>query len=181
MSPKRQRDTSLALRENRSFDRLSPRSYPANWNMNKSSRKLSNPVGAVEPKSSTNVPRSSRRWMSYFAALVVVATASFYLVLNFVLPKVPGEFAGKWLVEGGPMGSAELQIQRSGSFVARVPGKEEFVEGRVEVHEKSLRFITVNPFTNKEDAKQQRIKQLSAQEMILEDPQGKVMRLVRRE
>ncbi len=149
--------------------------------MKNSPKKHPNSVGADEPNSSTTVPRRSRRWLAYFTALVVVAATSFYLVLNFVLPKVPAEFAGKWLVEGGPMGSAELQIQRNGSFVARVPGKEEFVEGRVEVYEKSLLFITVNPYTNEEDAKQQSIKQLSAREMVLEDPQGKAMRLIRRD
>lgn len=136
-------------------------------------------AGTHRPKG--NAQPSSHRWLVYFSILAVAVAVSFYLVWSFVLPKVPPEIAGNWRVEGGPMGNANLEIKRNGSFVARVPGKDEFVEGRVEMREKSLLFFTVNPYTSIEEPKHQSIKQMSERGIVLEDPAGKIMRLVRRD
>ena len=114
-----------------------------------------------------------------FAAAVLVA----FLAYRAFLPGLPDEIVGRWRVQGGEPAGAVLAFRRDGSFQALMdwPGNGEkgVVEARVEVDGETIRFISMNPITKKEETKSQTIKQLTPNEMVLEDQRGARSKLVR--
>jgi uncharacterized protein (TIGR03066 family) len=123
-----------------------------------------------------------RRYM-LLAGLFAAALLVGFLAYRWLRPGLPEEVVGTWRVQGGEQAGAVLEFRRDGSFQALMdwPGKREkgVVEARVEVEGETIRFLSVNPITQREEAKMQTIKQLTETEMVLEDQRGARSKLIR--
>ncbi len=99
----------------------------------------------------------------------------------FVFSKVPSELVGKWVVQGGEQDGATFDFYRNGGMVGRInmAGKEGIVNARVAVEGDNLLITTQNPRTGREETKTQRIKTLTANELVLEDERRQVFRMTR--
>jgi hypothetical protein len=144
------------------------------------------------PEAHTNAPislppavraASGRGRIVFLASLFAAALVIAFLAYRWLRPGLPEGVVGQWRVQGGAQTGALLEFRRDGSFQALMdwPGEREkgVVEARVEIEGETIRFLSVNPVTRREEAKTQTIKQLTETEMILEDQRGARSKLIR--
>jgi hypothetical protein len=118
-------------------------------------------------ESSTPVPAkmslASTRWLIWLALLVVAGVGTFFVVTAYVLPKLPDSIVGTWRMEEG---GETLTFRRDGTFtfMVKVKGSEVPVEARVELADKTLRYIIPNF-----PSRTQTILKLTDKEMIVEE------------
>jgi hypothetical protein len=115
---------------------------------------------------------------------LLFATGSTWGVMEFVVGnKLPGELVGKWVVQEGDQEGATFDFFRNGTMVGRVnvQGKLAYVNAAIRVEEKKMYSTTQNPNTGKQDTRVQSIRTLSATQMVLEDEQGRLLKLERAE
>jgi uncharacterized protein (TIGR03066 family) len=100
-----------------------------------------------------------------------------------VWARVPSELVGKWVVTEGPQEGATFDFYRSGSMVGRVNagGNEAVVNARIRVEDNKIYSTTTNPHTGRDETMILTIRTLTARELVVEDQQGKVLRMERAE
>ena len=113
------------------------------------------------------------------ALLALLIASSVVAFFEFVVPQVPSELIGKWVVVEGPQEGATFDFFRNGTMQGRVNmgGKEGIVDARIRVHGKNLVSATKHPLTGAEDVRTQIIRTLTAKELVLEDQQGKLLKM----
>lgn len=119
----------------------------------------------------------ARVWKWALALLFISLTAGVtYAVFHFIiLSKIPPEVVGTWRVEGGEMHGTRMTFHRNGTFKSLVrldDGRDVLVEARVELRDKTLRFVYANPATGRNDTRTQTIKSLTPTEMIVQEGGG---------
>jgi len=132
-------------------------------------------------------PAAGRSWLWLAGwpaalALVVLAGAGTYALFHFViLSRVPHAMLGKWVVVGGEMHGAVLEFSRDGTMTAKVnmDGKEGTIKAKVEVDGETMRVTSTNPLTQRPETDTQTIHVLTADEFVIEDRKGTVLRMER--
>ncbi len=124
-----------------------------------------------------------RRWLpTWLIALVCMMLVGIitYAVFHYViLTRVPHAMVGKWLVVGKEMKGATLEFTRQGAMIGTVnmEGTEGKIKGRVKVSGKTMWITTINPITNEPHTDVQTIRTLSANQFIIEDRKGTVLKM----
>ncbi len=98
-----------------------------------------------------------------------------------VWARVPPELVGKWVVREGPQEGATFDFHRGGTMVGHVNagGNEAIVKARIRVQDKAIYSTTTNPHTGHEDTMVLNIRALTARDLVVEDPQGQVLKMER--
>ena len=118
-------------------------------------------------------------------ALVVLVTfggtwAFFELV---VWAGVPPELVGKWVVKEGPDTGSTIDFSRGGTMVSRIKNPELQgifeIEAQIRVRGKRIICTFRNQETGEEGTRVQVIKSLDATHLVLEDEQGRSVKLDR--
>src|SRR4051794_35700077 len=116
-------------------------------------------------------------------ALVALLTAGgVWAFCEFYLwNELPGAIVGKWVVTEGPQEGATFDFYRSGAMRGRinVNGDEAIVKASVRIEERKLYATTAHPKTGEELTRVQVIRVLSATKLVLEDEQGKLLKMER--
>lgn len=114
--------------------------------------------------------------------LAVLATGGAWAVAEFVMePTIPRELVGKWVVVEGPQEGATFDFFRDGTMVGKVNlgGKEGIIKATVRVEGNKILSTTKNPQTGKDDTRTQVIRTLNDKELVVEDEQGKLLKMER--
>jgi uncharacterized protein (TIGR03066 family) len=117
--------------------------------------------------------------------LALVALAAFVGTWAFlervVWARIPPELVGKWVVTEGPQEGATFDFHRNGTMVGKVnaDGNEAIVNAQVRVEDKKIYSTTRNPHTGRDDTRVLTIRTLTARELVVEDQQGKVLKMER--
>lgn len=134
---------------------------------------------------SSNTKQVSSRWRRFLPlALAAAAAIATWLVFEFVVwNKIPSGFVGKWVVEGGPQDGATFDFFRNGTMFGRInfQGQERIVHAKVRIDGDVLYSTTTNPNTREPETRKQTIQSLTDDTLILQDPRGGKLRLVRAE
>jgi hypothetical protein len=126
--------------------------------------------------------RSPWPWVLLAALCVLVAAGTTWALLEFVIwARVPGALVGKWVVEGGEQDGATFDFFRGGTMLGHInlQGREGIIEARVRVQDGTLLSTTQNPNTGRDETRAQKIRSLTARELVLEDDRGHTLRMTR--
>jgi uncharacterized protein (TIGR03066 family) len=120
-------------------------------------------------------------WLAGAVALYIGASATYYLVDFVIWPRVPSALVGQWRVVGGEQDGVVLRFLANGEFQARISKGEDraIVEATAQVDGQKIRITSTNPITRERETKTHLIHQLTDVELTLEDPSGRVSRLIR--
>ncbi len=141
------------------------------------------------PRAPVNQPSRPRRWPVWLLAavcLVVAAGATYYLV-DFVLwPRIPVALVGTWQSKDSQQNVVTLEFWANGHFEARaeVGGQVGVVYGSAVTDpndDTKLLITSTDRKSGHQITKTHIIHSLTEKELMLEDPMGKVSRLVRLE
>jgi uncharacterized protein (TIGR03066 family) len=124
----------------------------------------------------------SRGWFLVLAG-ILVGVGTWALFEMVIWNQVPSELVGKWVVTEGPQEGATFDFKRNGTMVGKVnaAGREAILDARIRVEDKKIYSTTTNPQTGKDDTAVLTIRTLTARELIVEDSQGKVLKMRRAE
>ncbi len=143
-----------------------------------------NTSAVTQPAAVVKRPTASQRWLYFSVVLAVVAgLATWYLFENVVWARVPPELAGKWVVVGGQQDGATFDFYSNGVLVGKVNagGSVAVINAGVRVDGKKILSTTQNPDTGTYDTTVLVIKTLTANELVVEDERGNVMKMKRAE
>lgn len=113
---------------------------------------------------------------------VLLAFAGTWAVFELVIwNKLPAQLVGKWVVMDGPQEGATFDFFRNGTMVGTVniQGREGIVKATVRVEGDKIFSTTRNPGTGLDDTRVQTIRSLTDIELVVEDGQGKQLRMRR--
>ena len=137
--------------------------------------------GIQPPAPAKSGPSSSKlHWLIVFGCLALAGGATYFVLTTYVLAKLPDTIVGTWRVESGVMKGDRMTFHRDGTFTAMVAaddGEVAPVTARVELHDKTLRYIFEMPGAGRQE-RIQNIKSLTPTEMIV-DEGGASCKLVR--
>ncbi len=137
-------------------------------------------------KETVSLP-AGRRWprLAVMALCVFLAGGATWAVMElWIWNQLPRHLAGKWVVTDPPdQEGATFDFFRNGTMIGRVnlQGQEGIIHARVRLEGNDLHLTTRNPHTSEEETRRQRIVTLNAQQLILEDDQGRRFRMERAE
>lgn len=139
---------------------------------------------AASPAPGVQQPRGRwrwRRWLLIVGCFALGGIGMYAVAENYLVTRIPEELVGRWRVSGGDQDGVTLEFHKTGAFEARKKrGMEEgSVHARVEVGDKKLHIFSRIPGTDSEDRKTHIIHSITEKEMMLEDPEGKLNKLVR--
>jgi hypothetical protein len=94
---------------------------------------------------------------------------------------VPPALVGKWQVQEGLQSGGIFEFSRNGQLLIRLKDSrsERPLKARVVVSGKKMVTTTQDPFTRQEQSDTSYIRELTANTLILELEQGKVLKMVR--
>jgi hypothetical protein len=124
----------------------------------------------------TSAPAPSRhsakfRWLLVLGCLAISAFTTYFVLTTYVLAKLPDTIVGTWRIENGDLKGDKMTFLRDGTFTAQVTaedGRVAPVTARVELHDKTLRYIFEMPGAGRQE-RVQTIKSLTPTEMIVEE------------
>lgn len=121
------------------------------------------------------------RWLVPVVCMLLAAAGTYALFHFVILSRVPHAMLGKWLVVGGEMDGATLEFHRDGSMIGIVnmKGKEGKIKAQVEADGDTLRITSLNPFTKQPETDTQAVRMLTADQFVLEDRKGTVLKMER--
>jgi uncharacterized protein (TIGR03066 family) len=95
--------------------------------------------------------------------------------------KLPKDLLGKWVVVEGPLKGAAFEFFPDGKMLAKlnIEGKELIINATVRVENKQLLSTTKNPQSGKEDTRVLPIRTMTSTEFVVEDDQGKLIKMQR--
>jgi uncharacterized protein (TIGR03066 family) len=125
--------------------------------------------------------RSPWRLLALGLCLLAAAGGSWAVFEYLVWNTLPPALVGKWVVDQGEQEGATFDFYRGGSMVGRVnmQGREGIIKARVRVEGDALFSTTQNPHSGQDETRRQKIKTITATSLVLEDEQGRVLRLSR--
>jgi uncharacterized protein (TIGR03066 family) len=143
----------------------------------------------LPPRPATAAPapakpvRRWRWWLGIAVCFALAGVATYVVAENYLVTRIPEALVGKWRVVGGEQDGVTLEFHRNGAFQATLhrDGQAGVVHARVEVDDKKLHIISEDPKSGKTDTKTHIIRELTENEMVLEDPRGVTSRLRRLE
>ena len=123
-----------------------------------------------------------KRWHLIVLGLLV-ATGTWAFLEFVVWNKLPAELVGKWVVTDGPQEGATFDFYRSGKMVGHVnnAGKLAIVHATVTVQDNKIYSTSRHPQTGQQSTVVQTIRTLTNNELVVEDQNGKRMRMSRAE
>jgi hypothetical protein len=148
---------------------------------------MNHPVRREHAKSKTGPTQPpSNSWRRRLPLLVaaLVAGGATWAIFEFVVwSPLPTALVGKWVIEGGKQDGADFDFYANGTMRGRVnvQGFERPLEARVWVRDGVLYSTTQHPLTGKDETRAQKILNLTSTDLVLEDEQGKILRLSRAE
>ena len=85
------------------------------------------------------------------------------------------------MVDQGEQEGATFDFYRNGGMVGRVnlQGREGIIKARVRVEGAALSSTTRNPRSGQDETRRQTIKTITATSLVLEDEQGRILRMSR--
>jgi hypothetical protein len=129
--------------------------------------------------------RLLRRSLLVVAGFVLIGGAAWAALELIVWNRLPSELVGKWVVVEGQMEGATFQFYRDGSMVATamLGRQQRTLKGRVEIGKQNtlkILYVTARDNETGEDYTVAKvIRVLNARQLVLEDEQGKLLRLER--
>jgi uncharacterized protein (TIGR03066 family) len=134
------------------------------------------------PQIRKSPPRLSLRGMLIAVLCALVAFGGTWAFFELVVwNTVPAELVGKWVVTEGQQEGATFDFFRGGTMVGtvNVGGNEATVNARIRVEDKKIFSITMNPNTGRDDTRVLTIRSLSATDLVIEDAESGVLKMVR--
>ncbi len=144
--------------------------------------------GATVPRQVVPQPNrrqpASGRWRLLLVLFLIGAAGATWAFFEFVVwNKIPAELVGKWDVVDGPpeYKDASFEFFRNGSMEGKVNVQEVLyvIKSTIRVDGKNIYSTSRHPRTGQERVQVLVIRTLTANELVVEDEQGKIMTMRR--
>jgi hypothetical protein len=126
------------------------------------------------------VAGEGRRRVLLGLALLVAGGATWALFEFVLWNRLPSELTGKWVVVDGPADQIDTTFDffRNGTMIGKVnrDGEQGTINARIDVKEKNM-FVTTRNLAGEDATHVMVIRTLTANELVLEDEQGKIWKL----
>jgi hypothetical protein len=139
-------------------------------------------IRAGAPPLSVAAPPRSRRGRVLLVVSALGLCAATWAFFEFVVwNRLPADLVGKWVVAEGPLEGDHFDIFRSGTMIGKVNqgGFEGIITATIRLDGKRIYSTTRHPQTGQEKTTVQIIRTLTPTELVLEDEQGKLLKMER--
>jgi hypothetical protein len=134
-----------------------------------------------------NTDRGAVGWLSsstwiLFGLLLALAGLGTLAVLEFTIwNKIPPALVGLWEIDGGPQKDTTFEFFRNGTLEVHLQEKKRDIAYKTQVHvrDRTLLETKKDPLTREEKTSESRIRELTADTLILETEKGDVLKMVR--
>lgn len=126
---------------------------------------------------------TGRKRLLFVLLTLGVAVGTWALFEFVVWNKIPSELVGKWVVVDGPReyADATFDFHRSGAMqaIVNLQGKQGTIDATIRVEGKTIFSTSRRPTTGEVRTTIQVIRSLTPTELVVEDEQGKLMKMKR--